>query len=301
MDRLSHHRERIFRSVGITPGLGQTRMSLPFSQVDAFADRPFTGNPAAVVVLDSFPDDGWMQSVASEMNLSETAFVVASESENEYSLRWFTPAAEVDLCGHATLASAHVLFETWRVGRSDPIHFQTRSGPLTCRHHEGLISMDFPAIDRRDDVTPDVQQAVLECLGLATATVFQSRFDIVVVVEDEASVIDLAPDFHRMKQIATRGVIVTALSSQPQSDFTSRFFAPRHNIDEDPVTGSAHCCLAPYWCRRLGRQQLIGYQASQRGGFVDCELRGDRVRLSGCAVTVFDGQLRKIAEPTNAT
>ncbi len=265
--------------------------TIPIWQVDAFADQPFTGNPAAVCILESFPSDEWMQSLAAEMNLSETSFIVPTGEPNRFHLRWFTPATEVDLCGHATLAAAHTLVEQNLVDVNDPILFQTRSGELTCNQSGARITLDFPSTPARDDVDSSTSNAVLASLGLNDAIVLQTKFDLVVVLGEAEIVRTLRPDFNAMNQIETRGIMVTAPSNTSGVDFVSRFFAPRCGIDEDPVTGSAHCCLAPYWGERLSKTTLVGYQMSARGGTVFCEVAGDRVLLTGSAVTVLEGRL----------
>ena len=267
-------------------------MSILIWQVDAFAERPFTGNPAAVCIVDAFPSDQWMQDVAAEMNLSETAFLVPDETPGSFHLRWFTPATEVDLCGHATLAAAHVLIEQKRVDADQPIRFQTRSGELTCTSVGAQLTLDFPAMPACDDVDLDVAKRVLEALGIKSATVLCSKSDLLVVVEEASTVESLCPNFTALETIPTRGVTVTAAFKETGIDFVSRFFAPRCKINEDPVTGSAHCCLAPYWADRFGKAKLVGYQASSRGGMVSCEVAGDRVFLTGTAVTVMEGVLK---------
>jgi PhzF family phenazine biosynthesis protein len=259
---------------------------IAFDQVDAFTAEPFRGNPAAVVVLDEWPEDGWMQSVAAEMNLSETAFVVAGQN-GRHGLRWFTPAVEVALCGHATLASASVL---WRRGAStETLVFDTKSGPLRCWRREGWIEMDFPA-------TPpspaEPVEGLAEALGIVPRWLGRSRFDVVVEVEDEAAVRALRPDMGRLAQVEARGVMVTATAApSARHDFVSRFFAPRAGVAEDPVTGSAHCCLAPFWAARMARSELVGYQASARGGMVRVRVEGERVVLAGQATHVARGEL----------
>ncbi|MEV0592999.1 PhzF family phenazine biosynthesis protein [Nonomuraea cavernae] len=247
--------------------------------VDAFTDTPFQGNPAAVCLLESAAPDSWMQAVAAEMRLSETAFLLGD------SLRWFTPAVEVSLCGHATLATAHVLYSTDTA--SGPVEFSTASGRLTVnRTPDGLISMDFPA----KEVTPTTLPAGLEkALGVAPVQVGRSQLDLLVELPDEESVRTLVPDIEALTSIDARGVIVTAAGSS--TDFVSRFFAPNVGVPEDPVTGSAHCALAPYWSQRLGRAELVGAQLSARGGLVRVKVDGDRVHLSGRAVTVVSGEL----------
>lgn len=258
----------------------------PFTQVDAFTDRPFAGNPAAVCVLPVARDAGWMQLVAREMNLAETAFLV--RGADGYDLRWFTPAVEVDLCGHATLASAHVLWEEGYLPPEAEVRFHTRSGLLTATGRDGLIWLDFPATPAVEAPAPPELAAAL---GVPLRFVGRTRFDLLVEVESEDSLRRLAPDLARLDRLAVRGVIVTAVSATPEREFVSRFFAPAVGVPEDPVTGSAHCALAPYWGARLGRSELRGYQASQRGGMVRMRLAGDRVQLGGQAVTVLRGEL----------
>ena len=267
------------------------RFGIPIWQVDAFATRAFTGNPAAVCLLDEYPDDRWLQNVASEMNLSETAFVVSTDTPDGFDLRWFTPAAEVDLCGHATLATAHVLFETGQVAKEQVIRFRTRSGELRCKRNGDRITLDFPATPLIGPADEQVADEVRASLGIGSAEVMRSKFDLVAIVESEQTVRSLRPDFNQMKKIQSRGIIATAKSNDDQLDFVSRFFAPQHQIDEDPVTGSAHCCLTPYWAKQLGKTKLNAHQASQRGGTLHCEMIGDRVHLSGNALTVMQGQL----------
>jgi PhzF family phenazine biosynthesis protein len=255
-------------------------------QVDSFTDRPFRGNPAGVCLLPEPRDDAWMQSVAKEMNLAETAFL--RPEEDGHGLRWFTPAIEVDLCGHATLASAHILWETGRLDPEQPARFHTRSGLLTAERSGEEIELDFPA-------TPDEPTTVLAWLGSALGVeplyIGRSRFDYLVEVGSEAAVRGARPDFPRLRALDSRGVIVTSAATTPGYDFVSRFFAPGAGIDEDPVTGSAHCCLGPFWGARLGKRKMVAYQASERGGVVRVTLEGARVRLGGRAVTVIRGEL----------
>ncbi|GAA4977939.1 PhzF family phenazine biosynthesis protein [Nonomuraea thailandensis] len=247
--------------------------------VDAFTDSAFQGNPAAVCLLDTPVTERWMQSVATEMNLSETAFLLGD------SLRWFTPAVEVTLCGHATLATAHVLYST---GAADgQLEFNTASGTLTVnRRPDGMITMDFPA----KDVTPaTVPDGLEKALGVTPVRVGKSELDLLVELESEETVRSLAPDIAALADVDARGVIVTAPGTE--TDFVSRFFAPRVGVPEDPVTGSAHCALSPYWSARLGRLTLVGAQLSPRGGLVHVTHAGDRVHLTGRAVTVLSGTL----------
>jgi PhzF family phenazine biosynthesis protein len=258
----------------------------PFTQVDAFTDRPFAGNPAAVCLLPAERDAAWMQLVAREMNLAETAFLL--RRGDGFDLRWFTPGAEVDLCGHATLASAHALWEGGDLPPEATARFQTRSGLLTAERRDGLIWLDFPATPAVDAVAPDDLTAGLAATILSVG---RTPFDYLVVLESEAAVRALVPDLGRLGRLPVRGVIVTAPSATDEQDFVSRFFAPAVGVPEDPVTGSAHCALAPYWADRLGRRDLRGYQASARGGLVQVRVRGERVLLGGQAVTVARGEL----------
>jgi PhzF family phenazine biosynthesis protein len=257
-------------------------------QVDAFADRPFAGNPAAVCVMEGPREEQWMRDVAAEMNLSETAFLHPAE-EGGWSLRWFTPAVEVALCGHATLASAHVLWEEGRLPGDEEARFHTKSGVLTCRRAGEWIEMDFPAMPETEIAPPE---GLAAALGARPLYVGRSQFDVLVEVESADAVRALKPDIGALGRVEARGVIVTARAAEANGyDFVSRFFAPRAGVDEDPVTGSAHCVLAPYWARKLGREALTGYQASRRGGTVRVRATGDRVLLAGRAVTVLRGEL----------
>jgi PhzF family phenazine biosynthesis protein len=274
--------------VGIHTKLYLRPMNQRIIQVDAFATAPFTGNPAAVCVLAEDRDEGWMRNVAGEMNLSETAFLV--RDGDGFRLRWFTPAAEVDLCGHATLASAHVLWEDGHLHPDQEARFATRSGVLQARNTDRGIELDFPALIAE---TCDAPEGLLDALGLESAVgIARSRFDYLVEVGTERIVRSLAPDFGRLQRVNARGVMVTSRAEAAEYDFVSRFFAPRVGVDEDPVTGSAHCALAPWWCTKLGRSELVGFQASRRGGIVRVRVQGDRVALTGAAVTVMVGELR---------
>ena len=255
-------------------------------QVDAFTAEAFSGNPAAVCVLDEARDAVWMQRVAAEMNLAETAFL--EPRDDGFSLRWFTPKAEVDLCGHATLASAHVLWESGRLGPSEPARFHTKSGLLTAQRRGDWIELDFPATPEEECAAPP---GLAGALGAEAVYVGRSKFDYLVELDSEEAVARLRPDFARLAEIPTRGVIATARSARPDFDFVSRFFAPAVGIDEDPVTGSAHCCLAPFWSRRLGKEDFLARQISARGGVLKIRLAGDRVLLAGQAVTVLRGDL----------
>lgn len=261
-------------------------MTLTIYQVDAFTDKPFAGNPAAVCVLPEPCGDVWMQHVAREMNLSETAFLL--RAEDGFDLRWFTPAVEVDLCGHATLASAHILWETGLLDPQDPARFHTRSGLLTASRRGDEIELDFPATPAEPAPAPP---GLTAALGVAPRYVGQSRFDYLVEVESEDAVRGLNPDFGALKALGVRGVMVTSRATTPGFDFVSRFFAPGAGIDEDPVTGSAHCCLGPFWRKQLGQGEFVAYQASARGGIVRVRVAGERVFLGGKAVTVLRGEL----------
>jgi|SRR5579872_5265544 len=261
-------------------------MGLPITQVDAFAEKPFSGNPAAVCLLEHRRDETWMQLVAREMNLSETAFLL--QRDGGFDLRWFTPMVEVSLCGHATLASAHFLWERGHIEPDQPARFFTKSGTLTARKKGTSIEMDFPA-------TPASRQSAFEDLESALGTkaryVGRSDFDYLVEVESEEAVRAFRPDFEKIARLDARGVIVTSQADGSGYDYVSRFFGSAVGVNEDPVTGSAHCCLGPYWKERLGRDDLLGYQASARGGFVRTRCVDDRVFISGQAVTVMRGEL----------
>jgi len=261
-------------------------MPLSIIQVDAFTNRPFAGNPAAVCVLPAPRDDAWMQKVAVEMNLSETAFLV--REGDRFHLRWFTPALEVPLCGHATLASAHVLWECGHLKPGEQARFRTLSGTLTADQRGDWIEMDFPL---KADEPADAPPHLSEALGTALKYVGRNNLDYIAEVESEAVLRGLKPNHSLLSELGVRGVIVTARSETRDFDFVSRFFAPGSGINEDPVTGSAHCCLAPYWAKRLGKTEFLAYQASARGGVLRVRLNGDRVILGGQAVTVLRGEL----------
>ena len=256
-------------------------------QVDAFTAEPFRGNPAAVCILDAPRDGDWMAAVAREMNLSETAFL--ERRDEGWRLRWFTPAVEVDLCGHATLASAHVLWELELAAANETLRFHTRSGVLTARRAGDLIVLDFPA---EPATTVPWVVPLLEALQVAAPVAFaRNRVDYLVEVADAAQVRALRPDMARLATVPTRGVIVTARSDTDEFDFVSRWFGPRSGVDEDPVTGSAHCCLGPWWAERLGRNELRGVQLSAHTGVVGVRVLDERVELTGHAVTVLRGEL----------
>lgn len=259
-----------------------------FYIVDAFTkgDEPFTGNPAAVCLTAPSMDEARMRSLAAEFNLSETAFV--EELKNVYGLRWFTPTVEVDLCGHATLASAHVLFTAGLAEPDEDILFETRSGRLRARARSGLIEMDFPPGPAVEAASPE---GLAGALGADILWCGRNGSDYLVELASAGEVRGLSPDFRALGRIPARGFIVTAPSDDQAFDFVSRFFAPSAGIDEDPVTGSAHTALGPYWAERLGRTALTGFQASKRGGVVGVEVSGERVLLSGRVVTVARGEL----------
>lgn len=261
-------------------------MPRPFHIVDAFTAEPFGGNPAAVYLLDEWPDNTWLARVAREMNQSETAFLV--RIPEGFALRWFTPAIEVVLCGHATLAAAHMLWTTGAADQNQPIAFSTRSGILTARRADDNIKLDFPLLVEEPSNPPS---GLAEALGVTPIYVGKSRYDWLVQVASDAEVRAAQPDFSRLAKIAARGVMLTAASSDATFDFISRFFAPAAGINEDPVTGSAHCCLAHFWQQRLKKDSFRAFQASARGGVVQVRVDGDRVVLGGCAVIVARGEL----------
>ena len=256
--------------------------------VDAFTDRMFSGNPAAVCILPLPKDETWMQNVAGEMNLSETAFLV--KQDDGFNLRWFTPKREVDLCGHATLASAHVLWETAILPLNKEARFFTKSGLLTAVRKDDFIELNFPSEEDREISAP---KELIEGLKVMPKYVGKNRMDYIVEVESEEIVKALNPDYELLKRLDARGVMVTSISNADGIDFVSRFFAPAYGIPEDPVTGSAHCCLGPYWKRRLNKNELTAFQASERGGFLKVRVEKDRVFISGKAVTVFCAELKE--------
>ena len=256
-------------------------------QIDAFTNRAFQGNPAAVCVLPSPQDDRWMQSVAREMNLSETAFLL--KQDRHYSLRWFTPTTEVPLCGHATLASAHVLWTEGYASTGQEIKFETKSGVLSAKYRDDWIELNFP-VNRSQDIPPITKLS--DALGVPLKTVLYNSLGYLVEIASARQLEQLQPNFTLLKQLPISNVIVTSKAQDSEYDFVSRFFAPGLGVDEDPVTGAAHCCLAPYWRDRLQKNQFLAYQASSRGGIVKVDYDGgDRVTLSGQAVTVMRGEL----------
>lgn len=263
--------------------------SFPIYIADAFTDRAYAGNPAAVAFPSEALADDLMQSIAAEMNLSETSFL--HRGEDGFSLRWFTPKTEVKLCGHATLAAAHVIWDSHRQAPDRPLVFHTLSGPLTAtRLSDGATELDFPS--RQPTALAQAPSGLLDALGAAQETIWvgQDEDDYLIEIATEESLRRLRPDMRLLGEIDTRGIIVTARSSQEGIDFVSRYFAPRAGIPEDPVTGSAHCALAPFWSERLQKARMTGYQASERGGAVTVEIRDQRIALTGRCVITMDGQ-----------
>lgn len=261
-------------------------LTQPIIQVDAFTDTPYRGNPAGVCLLERPAPEVWMRNVAIEMNASETAFLYPER--DGFNLRWFTPTVEVDLCGHATLASAHVLWEDGHVPIDQTICFNTRSGVLKANKVDEWIELDFPS---KPAVSAEPPSGLLDALGVKPVFVGRSAYDYLVEVASEGVVRSIAPNFDLLRRLAVRGVIVTAKSSIGDFHFVSRFFAPAAGVPEDPVTGSAHCTLGPYWQQKLNRSEFVAYQASRRGGIVRVRVAGDRVILGGKAITVMRGHL----------
>jgi PhzF family phenazine biosynthesis protein len=260
---------------------------IPIYQVDAFvAEHEFSGNPAGVCITPSDPDDSWMQNVAMEMNLSETAFLV--QEGEEYRLRWFSPTVEVALCGHATLASSHVLWEEGFLPKNRQARFRTKSGLLTADRKGERIDLNLPATADETVAPMPELEAALAVHPLYTG---KNAFDYIIEVESERIIAGLKPDFNELRKLGVRGVIVTSKASTPGVDFVSRFFAPGAGIDEDPVTGSAHACLGPYWMKRLGKNEFVARQISKRGGIVNVRVEGNRVVLGGKARIFFKGSL----------
>jgi PhzF family phenazine biosynthesis protein len=273
-------------------------MAQPIAIVDAFTAEPYRGNPAGICILPAAASDVWMQSVAIEMNHAETAFLVGrgASKDDGYDLRWFTPGGEVDLCGHATLAAAHYLWEIDALKPDEQARFHTRSGLLTADRllMDGIawIELDFPSEPVAATAMPEGLAATL---GAEPIFVGRNRMDFLVELKEESTVRNLRPDFKRIATLSTetdrRGIIVTATGAHSEADIVSRCFFPRFLLDEDPVTGSAHCALAPYWIARLGKPEIVAYQASARGGWLRLRLAGDRVKLRGQAVTTLRGEL----------
>jgi PhzF family phenazine biosynthesis protein len=266
--------------------LGGISLGIRIFHVDAFADEPFRGNPAAVCILSRPAHDAWMQHVAREMNLSETAFLYPEEKG--FRLRWFTPRVEVDLCGHATLASAHILWEMGYLPKKEKAQFHTRSGLLTAERKDQWIEMNFPATPESPANPPP---NLTRILGVPPRYVGKNPFDYLIEVDSEETLRGMKPDFAALKTVPSRGFIVTSLASSSEYDFVSRFFGPAVGIDEDPVTGSAHCCLGPFWKKRLKKDKFRAYQASERGGTLNVRVEGDRVFISGQATTILEGEL----------
>lgn len=253
---------------------------------DAFTDRPFKGNPAGVCLLEEAAPDSWMQDLGMEMNQAETAFIL--KGSEHWHLRWFTPVSEVDLCGHATLASAHVMWELGVAPIDEPIRFETKSGVLTCTRERDQIVMDFPSVPPHP---MNIPEALLELIEGRPVWFGTNNMDCLIELVSEADVRSLRIDYAGLAEFKTRGFIFTAAADKGPADFVSRFFAPAYGVPEDPVTGSAHCCLGPYWTEKLGKQDMVGYQASKRGGYVGVEVAGDRVKLKGRAVITVRGEV----------
>lgn len=258
---------------------------MTFYIVDTFTDTPFSGNPAAVFILNEDISDELKQNIASEINLSETSFVL--KNEKNFNLRWFTPIKEAGLCGHATLAAAHIIWELGVLNKNEEAVFETKSRILKARKRVDLIEMDFP-IERPVEV--DCPEELLKSIEYKPIYVGKNRMDYMAVYESDELIRKMNPNFYHLKKLDTRGLIISAKSSSDKYDFVSRFFAPNSGIDEDPVTGSAHCCLSPYWSKVLGKKELVGYQLSPRGGVVYTKLEDDKVVLTGNAVTVMKSE-----------
>jgi PhzF family phenazine biosynthesis protein len=261
-------------------------MAIPLYQVDAFTSKAFCGNPAAVVILSKKMPDVWMQAVAKEMNLSETAFLLSKQ--DGFNLRWFTPKKEVDLCGHATLASAHILFEKNYLQPSAIAKFNTLSGTLIAKTSDRWIELDFPKLSL---IPIAVNDQISQALGFSPKNVFETDVNILVELENSDDVRNYRPNFLKLSDLPFQGLIITARGNDNEYDFVSRYFAPQAGINEDPVTGSAHCSLAPYWAKKLNKQEFNAYQASERGGILKVKLENERVMIKGEAVTVFSGNL----------
>lgn len=267
-------------------------MKIPIYTVDAFTSKPFKGNPAAVCVLSEPISDTLMQNIAFELNLAETAFVCKEEDKEGFNLRWMTPVSEVDLCGHATLATSHILWQTGICKKDETIHYNTKSGVLKADYHEGEIGLDFPAIPQKKIEYP--KELVDAIGGVTPKYVGMTKWNYLIELNSESDVRNLKPNFDIMLQLPGWGTIITAKADEGNKDgfdFVSRFFAPEKGIQEDPVTGSAHCALGPYWQKRLGKDSFKAFQASERGGVLGIKVSGDRVVLAGEAVTVIEGEI----------
>jgi len=262
-------------------------MEIKIFTVDAFTSKPFAGNPAAVFILEHELTEQQMKNIAFEMNLSETAYVL-KEGDN-YNLRWFTPHSEVDLCGHATLASSHILWEKGLHNKNSTIHFQTRSGLLKANMVNGKIELDFPIDEAHQIEVPD---DLVKTLGAKPIYLGMTKWSYLAEMDSEETVRNIKPDFDLMETLEAWGLMITARSSTMEFDFVSRFFAPRKGVKEDPVTGSAHCALGPYWMKKLNKNEFTAYQASKRGGVIGVKIEGERVKLTGEAVTVLEGKIR---------
>lgn len=256
-------------------------MNIKLYQVDAFTDRLFSGNPAAVCPLEKWVPDDMLQNIAAENNLAETAFIV--KQENGFQIRWFTPTVEVDLCGHATLAAAHILFNYYMLSATE-ISFHSRSGLLYVRKNDDLLTLDFPADETE---RTEIQPALVDALGTVPVEIYKGKTDFMLVYNSQSEIESVVPDFHKMAGVTARGIIIT--SPGISSDFVSRFFAPQSGIDEDPVTGSAHTTLTPYWVKKIGKNPLTAVQLSKRKGYLHCKLKGERVEITGKAVLYFEG------------
>ena len=266
------------------------KMKLKIYTVDAFADKPFTGNPAAVCITEKPLEEELMKNISFEMNLSETAFLVKS-GINEFKLRWFTPTAEVDLCGHATLASSHILFTNGYCDANSPVNFHTKSGVLTVNScGNDTYEMDFPSITIEKDETENLKQ-LEDALGVKSVYVGMTKWNYLAELENEEAVRSVQPDFDMLEKLPGWGTIITAKADMKGYDFVSRFFAPEKGVKEDPVTGSAHCALGPYWQKKLSKNEFNAYQASQRGGTVGVKVEGERVFLSGKAIMILTAEM----------
>ncbi|CEG34905.1 MULTISPECIES: PhzF family phenazine biosynthesis protein [Bacillaceae] len=254
--------------------------------INTFTDQPFKGNPAAVCLLTGESDSEWMQRIAKEINMPVTAFI--QPHNGEWKLRWFTPSIEIPICGHGTLASSFFLWDKGYVPRDQPIAYQTKSGLLTAKFVDGMVQLEFPSLREKETTAPDL---LIKALGVVPAYVGQNKWDLLVEVQSEEIVRNLKLDIDSIAQLPVRGVIVTSQSDSSEYDFVSRFFSPAQGLDEDQVTGSAHCCLGPYWKRKLDKSNFIAHQASERGGQLKVEVTEDTVKLSGHAVTIFEGNL----------
>lgn len=258
-------------------------MKINIQTVDAFTDKPFSGNPAGVCVMEEFLDEKLMQKIAFEMNLSETAFL-EKRDDGSYNLRWFTPEAEVDLCGHATLASSHIIWETGKEDKSSTLQFHTRSGVLKANYKNGEIELNFPAIESDQ---ADIPEGLTKALGVKPVSNHKTQWYYIAELDSEETVRNVKPDFDMLESLDTWGTIITAKASTAGYDFVSRFFAPLKGVKEDPVTGSAHCALGPYWMKKIGKNSFKAYQASKRGGDIGVRVEEERIFLTGKGVTMF--------------